>query len=215
MSNKILFLSAVVVSGLAALGCSSGDLQRRVDELTLENEDLTRQKEQSEAGLLSAQAHIEGLERDKQRLVEKAAAGVAVTPYEAKPDTTGLDVKKRGEDTVINLPTDIFFTSGSATLSGGGERSMGQVAAYLKKNHPTGRIRVEGHSDADPIRRTKAQFHCNWELSFERAHAVLHHLVEKGGVAAGRIVCEAHAEHDPAVPGEKSKNRRVELVIAP
>jgi chemotaxis protein MotB len=116
---------------------------------------------------------------------------------------------------VINLQSDLFFSSGSATLSAAGEKSMAQVAGYLKKGHPTGSIRIEGHSDADPVRRTKDKWHCNWELSFARAHAVMHHLVEKGGIDPKRIVCEAHAEHKPAVPGEKSKNRRVEVVVSP
>jgi flagellar motor protein MotB len=215
MSNRLAILATAALAAFSALGCASGGLQQQVDELTLQNEELARQKAQTEAELLSAHSRIEGLELEKAKLEDAAAAGVARTPYQPKPDTTGLDVKRRGEDTVINLPTDLFFSSGSATLSATGERSMAQVARYLKENHPAGRIRVEGHSDSDPIRRTKDKWHCNWALSFERAHAVLHHLVEKGGIAPGRIICESHAEHDPAAPGDKAKNRRVEVVVSP
>jgi chemotaxis protein MotB len=214
MSNRLAFLATLILSGAAAIGCASGDLQRRVDELTLENEELQRQKGQTESDLMSAQAKIDALEREKQKQAAERP-GVAVTPFEAKPDTAGLDVRRRGQETVINLPTDIFFSSGSASLSGSGERAMAKVVDYLRKHHAEGKIRVEGHSDADPIRRTKDKWHCNWSLSFERAHAVLHHLVEKGGVDPRRVVCESHAEHSPAEAGDKSKNRRVEIVVAP
>ena len=62
-------------------------------------------------------------------------------------------------------------------------------------------------------KKTKGKYHCNYELSFERAHAVVHYLVEKGHVDSHRFVCEAYADNQPQSPNDKSKNRRVEIVI--
>jgi len=212
MSKKLAALVALALCAASAIGCSSGaDLQGRVDELTREQEELQRQKEQAESEALSYKAKCEALERDSRRAPPPAPRAVE-KPAPVDPD--GLDIRRRGNETVINIPSDVFFASGSATLNGSGEKSMAKIADYIRKNHPGGLIRVEGHSDSDPIRRTKAKFHCNWELSFQRAHAVMHFLVEKGQVDPHHMVCEAYGEFQPQNPGDKSKNRRVEIVIA-
>ena len=213
MSKKILAVLALSFSAFAAIGCSSGpDLQGRIDELTKEQEELQRQKADSDSELLTWKAKCEAMERNRQNR-PASAPSTAVTPVPAdRPD--GMDIRKRGNDTVINLPSDVFFASGSATLNASGEKTMAKVAEYIRKNHSGGMIRVEGHSDSDPIRKTKSKFHCNWELSFERAHAVTHFLIDKGHVDPHGLVCEAHGEFQPQSTSDKSKNRRVEIVLA-
>lgn len=213
MSKKILAVLALSVASFAAIGCSGGpDLQGRIDELTREQEELQRQKAESDAELATYKARCETLERSRQNRPAPAPS-TAVTPVPAeRPE--GMDIRKRGNDTVINLPSDVFFASGSSTLNAAGEKSMAKVAEYIRKNHPGGMIRVEGHSDSDPIRKTKSKFHCNWELSFERAHAVTHYLIDKGHVDPHMLVCEAHGENHPQSTTDKSKNRRVEIVLA-
>jgi len=212
MSMKIVAVLGLVLSAVSAIGCSSGpDLQGRIDELTREQEELQRQKEQSDSELAIYKAKCESMERNRGAVRSAPAPTPAVRPVPA--DSDGMDIRKRGNDTVINLPSDVFFASGSASLSAAGEKTMVRIADYIKKNHSGGLIRVEGHSDSDPIRKTKGKFHCNWDLSFERAHAVVHHLVEKGHVDSHRLVCEAFAENQPQSPSDKSKNRRVEIVI--
>ena len=211
MAKKLAALAALAWVTAAAIGCSGGaDLQGRIDELTREQEELQRQKEQAESDALSYKAKCEALERDSRKSPAPAPAP-ARTPA---PDPDGMDIRRRGNETVINLPSDVFFASGSATLNGAGEKSMAKIADYIRKNHPGGLIRVEGHSDSDPLRRTKAKFHCNWELSFQRAHAVMHYLVEKGQVDPHHLVCEAYGEYQPQNAHDKSKNRRVEIVIS-
>ena len=210
MSNKLPAILALALACAAAVGCAAPDLQSRVDELTREQEDLQRQKAEVEADLLACRARCESLERRQGARPEPAG-----TPADVPGDLQGkVDIRRRGNDTVIDIPSDVFFASGSSTLSREGDKAMAQVAAYIRKNHPTGLIRVEGHSDSDPIRRTKSKYHCNWELSFERSHAVMHYLVEKSKLDPHRVVCESYGEYHPQDPGNKSKNRRVEIVIA-
>jgi len=212
MSTKILAALALAFITAAAVGCSSGaNLQARIDELTREQEELQRQKEASDSELAVYKAKCEAMERNRGTVRTAPAPTPSVKPVPADPE--GVDIRKRGNDTVINLPSDVFFASGSATLSAAGEKTMTKIADYIKKNHSGGLIRVEGHSDSDPIRKTKGKFHCNWELSFERAHAVVHYLTEKGHVDPHRVVCEAFAENQPQSTSDKSKNRRVEIVL--
>jgi flagellar motor protein MotB len=212
MTRKILAILALTLSVAAGIGCAGNDgLQNRIDELTREQEELQRQKEAAESEALAYKAKNEALERDSRR---KPAPAAAPAPAPVRDEPTDLDIRRRGNETVINIPSDLFFASGSATLNGGGEKSMSRIVDYIRKNHADGMIRIEGHSDSDPIRRTKSKFHCNWELSFQRAHAVMHFLTEKGQVDPHHVVCEAYGEYQPQTPGDKSKNRRVEIVLA-
>jgi flagellar motor protein MotB len=210
--SKIVAVLVLAVSAISAIGCSSGpDLQGRIDELTREQEELQRQKEASDSELAVYKAKCEAMERNRGTARTAPAPTPSVKPVPADPE--GVDIRKRGNDTVINLPSDVFFASGSATLSAAGEKTMTKIADYIKKNHSGGLIRVEGHSDSDPIRKTKGKFHCNFDLSFERAHAVVHYLVDKGHVDAHRLVCEGFADNQPQSSSDKAKNRRVEIVL--
>ena len=211
MSKKLLAAATLLFAGAAAMGCASPDLQRKIDDLTREQEELQRQKADTDAELLAYKARCEALERGRGAT---PVAPRAAAPSELPADLKGVDIRRRGNDTVIDVPSDVFFASGSATLNGASEKTMTQIADYIRRTHPSGLVRVEGHSDTDPIRRSKSKFHCNWELSFERAHAVMHFLVDKGGFDPRRVVCEAYGEYQPLDPKIKSKNRRVEIVIA-
>jgi len=214
MAHKLLAAACLVVAVAASIGCAQPDLQRKLDDLTRDQEEMQRQKAQTDAELLAYKARCEALERDRKS-APAAAPRLSPVPSETPVELGGkVDIRKRGNDTVLSIPSDVFFSSGSASMNGASEKTMGQVAEYIRKNHPNGLLRVEGHSDSDPIRRTKSKFHCNWELSFERAHAVMHYLVEKGGFDPHRVVCEAYGEYQPLDPKVKSKNRRVEIVIA-
>lgn len=213
MAHKLLAAACLIVAGAASIGCAQPDLQRRVDELTREQEELQRQKAETEAEMLAYKARCEALERDRKSTPAPSPRIVTAVP-ELPADLGQVDIRKRGNDTILSIPSDVFFASGSATLAGSSEKTMAKLADYIRKNHPNGLLRVEGHSDTDPIRKTKSKFHCNWELSFERAHAVMHYLAEKGGFDPRRMVCEAYGEYQPLDPKIKSKNRRVEIVIS-
>jgi flagellar motor protein MotB len=216
MTRKILAAVALSCSAIGAIGCAQPHLQAKIDQLNRDQEDLLREKARAEADLLAARAQLEAYQRSRPAGPEPVAPPKPAVVEEAPLPELGaeLDIRRRGNETVINLPNDVFFSSGSSALSREGDRSMRLILDYLRRRHPTGLIRIEGHSDSDPISRTKSKYHCNWELSFERAHAVAHYLVDKGRIEAVRLVCEAHGEHHPAHPTDKAKNRRVEIVIA-
>jgi flagellar motor protein MotB len=211
MAHKILAALSLVVLGSISAGCAVRNPQQKIDELTRECEELQRQKAEADAALLACKTRCDSAER---RGVARPAAP-APAPFEVPADLQGkVDIRRRGNDTVIDIPSDVFFASGSSVLGRESERTMGQVADFMRRQHPNGLIRVEGHSDADPIRRTKSKYHCNWELSFDRAHAVMHYLVDKAGFDPRRVVCESYGEHHPVDSADKARNRRVEIVIA-
>ena len=212
--KKLSIICGLILSA-NAIGCASGpDFQLQVERLTSENQRLRDRTVQTSGELAACQTRCDSLQNElanRPELPPKPSKNYLL-PEDLKE--TGLNVERRGNHTVIAIPSDLFFRSGSSSLNGSGERALMQVASVLKKKYPQGKIRIEGHTDSDPIRKTKKQFHCNFDLGFERAHRVAHTMTEKGGIQASRIVCESYGPYDPIDPSSKTKNRRVQIVIA-
>jgi flagellar motor protein MotB len=111
----------------------------------------------------------------------------------------------------VNLPGDIFFNSGDATIRTPAQDSLKKVAATLKKDKAyAGKpIRVEGHTDSDPIKKSK--WKSNQELSEARAKAVKDYLA-KQGIDSKLMTAVGHGADMPK-GADKSRNRRVEVVV--
>jgi chemotaxis protein MotB len=121
----------------------------------------------------------------------------------------------RDGNMVISIPSAITFPSGEATLSKSGETALKQVAATLKKKYGGAVFSIEGHTDSDPIKKSK--FTSNRDLSIARARAVHTFLVVECGVPDSKCLVVGHGEYDPVAPNtdekSKAKNRRVEIVV--
>ena len=110
-----------------------------------------------------------------------------------------------------------FFDSGSADIKPESFDILKAVAELLNRDEFAKRqIKVEGHTDADPILRS-AKFPSNWELSSARATNVLRYLVEIESMDGKRISSSAYSYYRPIRPNDtaenKTKNRRVDLII--
>ena len=212
MTRNLLITFCGIFMAAGALGCTTSDMSRRVDALRTEKENVLRQRAAIEAELLTCRARCESLEAE---LRQKPKAGVTPTPFQIPVNLQGkVGIRRRGSDTIIDIPSDLFFSSGSSKLTSQSRKTMGHVVSFIKGESQGGMIRVEGHTDSDPIRRSKSRYHCNWELSFERSHSVMHYLLESGGFDPGMIVCESYGQHQPVDSKNKSRNRRVEIVVA-
>ena len=130
-------------------------------------------------------------------------------------DEVGVGYGMRDGNMVITIPSSVSFASGQATLSKEGQGALKKVAALLKKEHAGSRYSIEGHTDDEPIKKSK--FESNRELSYARALAVLQYLVADCGIQDDDCLIVAHGQYDPAVPGkaasDKARNRRVEIVV--
>jgi outer membrane protein OmpA-like peptidoglycan-associated protein len=123
----------------------------------------------------------------------------------------GLETNvNRAGDTVVQLPSDVFFDSGQATLKQASKASLDKVVAALKSSrYAAKKIRVDGHTDSTPIRVSKWQ--SNMELSEARAAAVKDYLVSKG-IPASRLTTKGWGDTKPRGT-DLAKNRRVEIVL--
>jgi chemotaxis protein MotB len=117
------------------------------------------------------------------------------------------------EGFVISLKELGFFNSGEAVLLPGAAGKIERIAKILSK--PGLELRVEGHSDDQPIHTT--QFRSNWDLSTARAMTVLLRLVNEGRFDPRRISAAGYGQYRPVADNATSEgrrmNRRVDLVI--
>lgn len=116
---------------------------------------------------------------------------------------------------VIQLPQDVLFPSGSATLSSDGRQAISQVGTVLSELEDR-TFQVEGHTDDVPI--STPQFPSNWELSSARALSVVRVLIQ-AGVAPERLSGAGYGEYQPVAsndtPEGRRLNRRIEIVMLP
>jgi flagellar motor protein MotB len=128
-----------------------------------------------------------------------------------------INVKEDGDEVRVSIEATLLYPSGVAALSPDGRKVLKRVSNTLKKNDQV-RIMVEGHTDSDRIVGSLAKkFPTNWELSSARSINVIRYLVSLG-VDEERFESRAFSSTKPLSPNDtaegKSKNRRIELVLA-
>ena len=216
--------ATMAMSVLAAAGCKSSIHDQNLD-LHTQNRELQEQLRQREAerdarldpSALAAKdaeiaaANARAAELEKQlREPAPAQGGVAATD----PGIAGIETsfnQATGEMTV-NLPGDVLFDAGRATLKESAKSTLNKVAAMIKKEYPGKKILVDGHTDSDPISKTKSMWKDNLDLSAERARVVGKYLADQG-IPGKQIGTRGFGETKPR-GGDKSRNRRVEVVVS-
>lgn len=210
---------AIVVLAGAMGGCKEQQLEER-------NAALQRQLETALADGAAAQGRLDNLEAQNQSLraeLDKAAmappASAAPAAGKAKPDFgEGVDVRVSGETMTVTLPNEILFASGSADLKANSKKILDKVAAVLNSDYKNHQVRVEGHTDNQPIRKSAKKWQDNWDLACNRSMAVLRHLTQRG-VAPERIYAAGFSFYRSVASNSsatgRAKNRRVEIVVWP
>ena len=111
----------------------------------------------------------------------------------------------------VAVPGDVLFAPGDATVKDAAKSTLDKVATSLKKDYSGKKVRIEGHTDADPIKYSK--WKSNEDLSVARAAAVKAYLVKKG-VDPSIIVAQGYGSDKPKSTKDKAANRRVDIVVA-
>jgi len=176
-------------------------LREERTQLKKENRDLRAQNEAYEVQLANA-----GAPKSEPISVED----------DDRLGKVGVDIGRDAYgNTVISIPAEITFPSGKAELTKQGKEALKVVATVLLEDHGSGHYWIEGHTDTDPI--SKSKWESNRDLSVARAMAVLHYLVEDCNVPDDRCVVAGHGQYDPLTGNDdhsgKARNRRVEIVV--
>jgi len=129
-----------------------------------------------------------------------------------------IKVSYDGNNVRVAMPLEGLFAIGDAAIQKNAEKWLSTFSETLKKAEVK-ELRVEGHSDNVPIKRTrKSVYPSNWELSAARAASVVRYLVEFG-IDPNKLAAVGYADSRPAgdnnTPVGRSKNRRIEFTIVP
>jgi outer membrane protein OmpA-like peptidoglycan-associated protein len=205
-----MVLAASLLATLSMTGCKNSVKEENLalkDELgSLRNQLTERNKalEDCSSDLRSRDQQLAELRRE----VQASPTGVASNGSTPFDDIAGVTASQSAGEITASVESDLLFDSGKTSLKSAAKQSLDQVAGVLKSSFSTESIRVVGHTDSDPIK--KSGFKTNYHLGFERAFAVRDYLVSKG-VDSKRI---SLASFGPDLPhGTKSQSRRVEIVV--
>ena len=186
------------------------ELQSREDALIALEKDLT----QRSADLESRSARVEELEEllaSRERAAEALRKRLerALLGFEGR----GLKVEQRNGKVYVSLEAELLFPSGSAEVDDKGRDLLAQLGAVIAEQHGL-EIIIEGHTDSDNL--VSPNFpHNNWELSVLRATSVLAIIRDQPGVDPAILTASGRSEYHPVDPKDKSRNRRIEVILAP
>ncbi len=196
-------------------GCT--DYKKKYDYLNVEHqnlkgrfENLQNEKQQLAQKISQDQQTIDDLRRQIEELNQ--------TPAEATGFGEGYDVAfdAAAGTITVTLPNTILFASGKAELKSATSAELDHILSVLKSKYAGKEIDVVGHTDTDPIAKTKDLWKDNWELSAERALSVARYLMAQG-IPDSQIRASGCGPARPVAPNTtaagKAKNRRVEIVV--
>lgn len=130
----------------------------------------------------------------------------------AQPGLEGIDATydPQAGTVTVNLPGDVLFDSGKASLKESAKSTLNKIIAAIRKDYPAKQIFVDGHTDTDPINKSRGKWEDNLDLSAARARAVVNHLTSNG-LDSKQVVLRAYGSNNPKA--NKAASRRVEVVV--
>jgi outer membrane protein OmpA-like peptidoglycan-associated protein len=217
-----ILIAVSILAVMISVGCNQKD-QRMIQELTARNQELQNEKQDLQERLAQAKAREDSLaaelslkqsETDTLMTRLRELEGKQATSPSVPQPAPGWERGLMGD--MVTVGADILFGSGKADLTAAGRSAMDKIANDLKTTYAGMTVRVYGHTDSEPIRKSKKQWQDNLDLSANRAMAVTRYLISKG-ISAKNIEAVAMGENHPVADNKtaagKAKNRRVEIVV--
>jgi chemotaxis protein MotB len=211
--KKTIALVICLVSFTLLTGCTNW--QEKYKALNVEHKNLEGlfERERSEKGELT-----DRISQDQETIneLQRQIEGLSKSPADATGFGPGYDVAfdPAAGTITVTLPNAILFDSGQATLKKATSAELDHIQSVLESKYSGRQIDVVGHTDSDPIKKSK--WKDNWELSAQRALTVARYLIQRG-IANDNIRAVGCGESRPiasnATTSGKTKNRRVEIVV--
>jgi len=175
-------------------------LKSEIENLNSEIADLKKLTEKQRAELARMESQANELEKQLEEEIKKG----------------DIRLKKSRNRLIINIDDRISFDSGRAVLKKEVLPSLKKIREILAQ-YPEYNIIIEGHTDDVPI-KTK-QFRDNWQLSTERALAVLDYVLDDRNLKPERFSATGCGQYRPVVPNDSKENRalnrRVDIIVVP
>ena len=233
-NGKLVFLTVLIAPGsLVLTGCVTvGEYERlkaERDQALSDADAKNRQLEELDASKRLYEEKSLGLEDEIGRYRQHSAEADKIIEdlkeqlAKQKPTTSGgksvmdgveIYIPERGS-AGIRLSDEILFDSGKSSIKSNGKQALDWVINQLKQRN--GRIEVVGHTDTDPVVKTKQQYpYGNIQLSMMRAVVVMDYL-KKNGIREDRMSVSGFGPNKPIASNDnatnKKKNRRVEIIL--
>ena len=143
------------------------------------------------------------LEQVKNQMIEDLEAEIA---------EKSIRIQMLEEKLRVTAVERLFFESGSADVKQQGRSILAKIAGTLKDAENM-EIHVVGHTDELPPGKViSKRYPSNWELSVDRATAIIQILQWSYGIDPKRMVAEGVAHYRPLVM-ETAQNRSMNRVV--
>jgi chemotaxis protein MotB len=154
------------------------------------------------------------LVKNKQPAKKKKTYNQVITELQPYIKADKIRVVSTETGITISLNSDLFFDPGSAQIVTENTAVLDSVANVLRGLDNN--IRIEGHTDNQPITATHPQYRSNWELSSQRSINILEYFETKS-VPSKNMSAVAFGSTRPIednnIPEGRAYNRRVDVVI--
>lgn len=185
-------------------------------KIAAERNKLQQDKTSLEREKENLRAKLTEIESELQRIRDQSQRSIAAIQERFK-DTVGAVLDEAGRLT-LDVKGKILFETGSATLSKEGKALLDAIAeeVLLNPNYTDYAIRIEGHTDNNPIAGSALR---NWDLSTQRSISAVKYLQENAKIDPERLSGTGYAFYQPIDTAEtdeaKAKNRRIEIILVP
>lgn len=202
-SSKFLGLGLLVFA-IIATGCGP-ELKRLRDERNA----LFSQNQEAQDLIDDLRRANDALNMENSTLRTDISGGGVVVD-ETAFDNVGGGVTATATDqaVTVSVPGDLLFAPGKVALNTASQSTLSSIASIIESEYPGRRIRVEGYTDTDPIK--KSGWVDNLQLSLERSAAVYRYLEEQGLPAELMYASGFGAQKSKET---KKLSRRVEIVV--
>jgi flagellar motor protein MotB len=217
MTYRLMCAFTTVMVTVVLVGCSNMMVPRNDYDAAIEEQNRLREANSLLTGKLKAAEAGRKAADSRATAAEFEARTAQVGVFHEKkaanslPDDIALNPATGG----IVLDQSILFDSGQSKVKDSARKGLERLVRDIL-NTPEYRdhyVRIDGHTDAAPVKATAGANIDNWWLSARRALAVMQAL-RKLGVAKKRLFIVGHGPTVPVDIRERSaKNRRVEIMV--
>jgi chemotaxis protein MotB len=220
----------VVAVGLSLMGLTLGGCNNKLkaenEALRAEQAELAERASAAEQAATQSRSQIDSMAQEKSRLQQEllmarqapAPAPAPTPPYTPAPPTSdapwagggggGGSPSRPSRGERFEISGDVLFGPGQTTIKPEARRELDRVASTIRRDYSGRSVRVEGHTDSDPIRKSK--WGSNQALSKARADSVRDYLASKG-ISRSLIETVGRGSSEPRK--SKAASRRVEIVV--
>lgn len=181
-----LWGAASLAVGLAGTGCVSYQTYQQtkseLEKAKEANADLVKKYNQAIQKLMAKEKGSPdqgALLAELKRLQEELANARRATPDFKESDFAKVP-GSRPEEGGLQLGEALLFNEGSDRLKPEAQRTLDQVVSLLRTEYPGEMVIIEGHTDNQPLDRTKKIYGQNMNLGYARAGAVFRYFLDHG-----------------------------------